>query len=174
MFDRLPKYSAAYAAAIGGLLLTCLSSWNVRQELQTSHLREFEWAATDRIQSVRAVVGQGLDALQEIPVLFHSAQGVDENEFQVFAGSLLERRPYIDSLLWAPLLIAPRQGSPRIRPAGSGPDEVTSTDELRVPVLLSASRAGSGVAPGVDLNASGELVALFKRARRSGTVAVSG
>ncbi len=59
MFDRLPKYSAAYAVAIGGILLTCLSSWNVRQELQTSHLREFEWAAADRIQSVRAVVGAG-------------------------------------------------------------------------------------------------------------------
>jgi hypothetical protein len=116
MFDRLPKHSAAYVVAIGGLLLTCLSSWNVRHELQTSHQREFEWAAADRIQSVRAVVGQGLDALQEITALFHSAQAIDENEFQVFAGSLLARRSYIDSLLWAPLLISPRQGSPLTAP----------------------------------------------------------
>jgi len=174
MFDRLPKHSAAYVVAIGGLLLTCLSSWNVRHELQTSHQREFEWAAADRIQSVRAVVGQGLDALQEITALFHSAQAVDQNEFQVFAGSLLARRPYVDSLLWAPLLISPRQGSQRTAPAGSGPDEVPGAGELRVPVLLSASRTGSGVEPGVDLNASGELAALFRQARESGTVAVSG
>ena len=174
MFDRLPKYSAAYAVAIGGILLTCLSSWNVRQELQTSHLREIEWAAADRIQSVRAVVAQGLDALHELTALFHSARAVDENKFQVFADSLLERRPYIDSLLWAPLLISPRQGAPRTVPAGSGPDGVKGTGELRVPVLLSASRAGSGVEPGVDLNASDELAALFKRARESGSVAVSG
>ena len=174
MFDRLPKHSAAYVVAIGGLLLTCLSSWNVRHELQTSHQREFEWAAADRIQSVRAVVGQGLDALQEITALFHSAQAVDQNEFQVFAGSLLARRPYVDSLLWAPLLISPRQGLQRTAPAGSGPDEVLGAGELRVPVLLSASRTGSGVEPGVDLNASGELAALFRQARESGTVAVSG
>jgi hypothetical protein len=66
MFDNLRKYAAAYAVAIGGVLLTCLSSWNVRQELQTSHFKEFQWAAGDRIQSVRAVVDQGLDALLEI------------------------------------------------------------------------------------------------------------
>jgi len=74
----------------------------------------------------------------------------------------------------APLLISPRQGSPRTAPAGSGPEGAASTGELRVPVLLSASRTGPGVEPGVDLNASGELAALFKRARESGTVAVSG
>jgi len=77
MFDNLRKYAAAYAVAIGGVLLTCLSSWNVRQELQTSHLKEFEWAAGDRIQSLRAVVDQGLDALLEIRGLFHAAQGID-------------------------------------------------------------------------------------------------
>ena len=62
MFDNLRKFAAPYAVAIGGILLTCLSSWNVRQELQTSHYKEFQWAAGDRIQSVRAVVDQGLDA----------------------------------------------------------------------------------------------------------------
>ena len=174
MFDRLPKHSAAYAVAIGGLLLTLLSSWNVRHELLTSHQREFEWAATDRIQSVRAVVGQGLDALQEIPALFHSAQGVDASEFRVFADSLLERRPYIDTLLWAPLLISPRPEPPRTAAAVGEPDEVRGPAELRVPVLLSASRAGSGVEPGVDLTANGELAAVFSRARESGTIAVSG
>lgn len=174
MFARLPKHFAASAVAIGGLLLTCLSSWNVRHELQTSHQREFEWAAADRIQSVRAVIGQGLDALEEIPALFHSAPGVDENEFRVFAESLLERRPYIDSLLWAPLLVSPRQGLPQNAPAAGGSDEVAGRGEPRVPVLLSASIAGSGVAPGVDLNANGELAGLFRRARASGAVAVSG
>jgi PAS domain S-box-containing protein len=174
MFDRLPKYTAAYAVAIGGLLLTCLSSWNVRQELQASHLREFEWAAADRIQSVRAVVGQGLDALQEMPVLFHSTEAIDENEFRVFADSLLERRPYIDALLWAPLLVSPRQGRPSIDAPGRRPDNVASPGEVRVPVVLSASRAGSGVEPGVDLNAIGELATLFKRARETRNIAVSG
>ena len=81
MFANLRKYAAAYAVAIGGVLLTCLSSWNVRQELQTSHLKEFEWAAGDRIQSLRAVVDQGLDALLEIRGLFHAAQGIDEQDF---------------------------------------------------------------------------------------------
>jgi CHASE1-domain containing sensor protein len=117
MFDNLRKYAAAYAVAIGGVLLTCLSSWNVRQELQTSHLKEFEWAAGDRIQSLRAVVDQGLDALLEIRGLFHAAQGIDEQDFLVFTDSVLKRRPYIDSLLWAPLLTSPRQACPGRHPA---------------------------------------------------------
>ena len=37
MFDNLKKFAAAYAVASGGILRTCLSLWNVRQELQTSH-----------------------------------------------------------------------------------------------------------------------------------------
>jgi predicted metal-dependent hydrolase len=37
MFDNLQKFAAVYAVAIGGILRTCLSLWNVRQELQTSH-----------------------------------------------------------------------------------------------------------------------------------------
>ncbi|MBK8385346.1 MAG: CHASE domain-containing protein [Candidatus Accumulibacter sp.] len=179
MFDNLRKYAAAYAVAIGGVLLTCLSSWNVRQELQTSHFKEFQWAAGDRIQSVRAVVDQGLDALLEIRGLFYAAQGVDEKEFLVFTDSVLKRRPYIDSLLWAPLLTSPRQALPESAPGSmaraapvAGQAEAAGT--LRVPVLLSASRSGTGIARGVDLNTMRELAALFQRARASGNVAVSG
>ncbi|MBL8375446.1 ATP-binding protein [Accumulibacter sp.] len=181
MFANLRKYAAAYAVAIGGVLLTCLSSWNVRQELQTSHLKEFEWAAGDRIQSLRAVVDQGLDALLEIRGLFHAAQGIDEQDFLVFTDSVLKRRPYIDSLLWAPLLTSPRQALPGTAPgrppaatAATRADQGWGADELRVPVLLSASRAGPGSAQGVDLNATSELAALFQRARETGNVAVSG
>jgi PAS domain S-box-containing protein len=179
MFDNLRKYAAAYAVAIGGVLLTCLSSWNVRQDLQTSHFKEFQWAAGDRIQSVRAVVDQGLDALLEIRGLFYAAQGVDEKEFLVFTDSVLKRRPYIDSLLWAPLLTSPRQALPESAPGSmaraapvAGQAEAAGT--LRVPVLLSASRSGTGIARGVDLNTMRELAALFQRARASGNVAVSG
>ncbi len=181
MFDNLRKYAAAYAVAIGGVLLTCLSSWNVRQELQTSHLKEFEWAAGDRIQSLRAVVDQGLDALLEIRGLFHAAQGIDEQDFLVFTDSVLKRRPYIDSLLWAPLLTSPRQPLPGTAPgrqpaptAATRADHGWAAGELRVPVLLSASRAGPGSMQGVDLNAISELAALFQRARETGNVAVSG
>jgi PAS domain S-box-containing protein len=181
MFDNLRKYAAAYAVAIGGVLLTCLSSWNVRQELQTSHLKEFEWAAGDRIQSLRAVVDQGLDALLEIRGLFHAAQGIDEQDFLVFTDSVLKRRPYIDSLLWAPLLTSPRQPLPGTAPgrqpaptAATRADHGWAAGELRVPVLLSAWRAGPGSMQGVDLNAISELAALFQRARETGNVAVSG
>jgi len=73
MFDNLRKYAAAYAVAVGGILLTCLSSWNVREELASSHLREFQWAASDRIESLRAFVDQGLDALLEIRGLLYAA-----------------------------------------------------------------------------------------------------
>ena len=180
MFDNLRKFAAAYAVAIGGILLTCLSSWNVRQELQTSHYKEFQWAAGDRIQSVRAVVDQGLDALLEIRGLFYAAQGVDEKEFLVFTDAILKRRPYIDSLLWVP--ISPLTGdaaSPA--PTGSAPaslldgGEGVSGGERRspMPVLLASSRAGSGVWKGVDLNATGELADLLQRARASGNIAVS-
>ena len=151
MFDPLRKYAAACAVAIGGVLLTCLSSWNVRQELQTSHDKEFQWAASDRIQSVRAVVDQGLDALLEVRGLFHAAQGIDEKEFLAFTDSILTRRPYIDSLLWVPLL-----------PAGQAPAH-----------MLASSRSGSGM-KSLDPDATKELAALFARARASGKVAVSG
>jgi PAS domain S-box-containing protein len=182
MFDNLRKYAAAYIVAIGGVLMTCLSSWNVRQELQTSHLKEFEWAAGDRIQSVRAVAAQGLDSLLEIRGLFYAAQGIDEKEFLLFTDSVLKRHTYIDSLLWAPLLTSSQQilpgSAPGTAPAlperrAAGPGQSRS-EELRVPVLLSASRTGAASAHGFDLNATSELAALFQRARASGQVAVSG
>ncbi|WP_291986107.1 ATP-binding protein [Candidatus Accumulibacter sp. ACC007] len=183
MFDNLRKYAAAYAVAIGGILLTCLSSWNVRQELQSSHRKEFQWAASDRIESVRAVVDQGLDALLEIRGLFYAAQEIDESEFSVFADSILQRRPYIESLLWAPLLTAPRQASttaisgngPATAAAASAAPATTGSERAtRIPVVLTASRTLSALATGVDLNATGELAALFERAAASGKIAVSG
>lgn len=182
MFAHLRKYAAAYVVAIGGIFLTCLSSWNVRQELQTGHLKEFQWAAGDRIQSVRAVVDQGLDALLEIRGLFYAAQGIDENEFRIFADSILKRRPYIDRLLWAPLPTAltemGRRSAPGATPTAMAAAKVGETPAGsapggRVPVLLSASRAGSP-AQGVDPLATGELAALYQRALESGSIAVSG
>ena len=173
MLDNLRKYAAAYAVAMGGVLLTCLSSWNVRDELQTSHLKEFQWAASDRIESVRAVVGQGLDALREIRGLFYAAQGIDETEFSVFADSILQRRPYIESLLWAPMLTAPGQVPPEGAP-GKSRAAIGSELPPPVPVALVASRAALGPAKGVDLNAISEVATLFERARASGEIAVSG
>ncbi len=169
MFDNLRRYAATYAVAIGGILMTCLSSWNVRQELQTSHLKEFQWAAGDRIQAVRSVVDQGLDALLEICGLFYAAQGIDEQEFLVFTDSILKRRPYIHSLLWAPLLNSPQQASP-----GSAPGTPPASPATRVPVLLAAARSEPAAAQGVDLNTTPELAALLQRARESGNIAVSG
>jgi len=144
MFDNLRKYAAAYLVAAGGLLLTCFSSWNVRQELLASHFKEFEWAAGDRIQSVRAVADQGLDALLEIRGLFHAAQGIDEKEFLLFTDSVLKRHSYIAGLIWAPLLTSSRQvvpgtapGTPPARQARAAA-AVASSEQLRVPVLLTA------------------------------------
>lgn len=170
MFDNLRKYAAAYAVALGGVLLTCLASWNVRQELQSSHLKEFEWAAGDRIQSVRAVVDQGLDALREIRGLFYAAQGIDETEFLLFTDSILKRRPYVRSLLWAPQQTLPA-AAPGTAPGGNTTDVA---DTSRVSVWLSASRADPGFTRGADLSATSELAALFQRATESGNVAVSG
>ncbi|EXI67441.1 MAG: Sensor protein FixL [Candidatus Accumulibacter adjunctus] len=180
MFDNLRKYAAAYLVAAGGLLLTCFSSWNVRQELLASHFKEFEWAAGDRIQSVRAVADQGLDALLEIRGLFHAAQGIDEKEFLLFTDSVLKRHSYIAGLIWAPLLTSSRQvvpgtapGTPPARQARAAA-AVASSEQLRVPVLLTASRGAPIATRGVDLNATPELAELFRRARANGKVAVSG
>ena len=181
MFDNLRRYAATYAVAIGGILMTCLSSWNVRQELQTSHLKEFQWAAGDRIQAVRSVVDQGLDALLEIRGLFYAAQGIDEQEFLVFTDSILKRRPYIHSLLWAPLLNSPQQalpgsapGTPPASSATANADDLAIAGPQRVPVLLAAARSEPAAAQGVDLNTTTELAALLQRARESGNIAVSG
>ena len=169
--------------AIGGILLTCLSSWNVREELQSSHRKEFQWAASDRVESVRAVVDQGLDALLEIRGLLYAAQEIDESELSVFADAILQRRPYIDSLLWAPQLSAARQdlspavaaSPPPTAAAAAGMAVVTGSEQgLRIPVVLAASRTLSQLAKGIDLNTSSELAALFARARESGKIAVSG
>ena len=181
MFDNLRRYTAAYAVAIGGLLMTCLSSWNVRQELQTSHFKEFQWAAGDRIQAVHSVVDQGLDALLEIRGLFYAAKGIEEQAFRVFTDSILKRRPYIHSLLWAPLPNASQRALPGAATGTSPADPAVANgreDAIagppRVPVLLAAARTESATALGVDLNMTGELAALLRRARESGNIAVSG
>ncbi|MCM8625371.1 ATP-binding protein [Accumulibacter sp.] len=172
MFENLRKYAAAYAVAIGGTLLTCLSSWNVREELRINHLKEFRWAAGDRIQSVRAVVDQGLDALLEIRGLFHAAQEIDEQEFLAFTDSILKRRAYIDSLLWVPAsavaLPAPGgRGPPGSKAPPQTPPAVPRAD------VLHASRAGAMILESLDLSATGELTALLARAKQLGNVAVS-
>lgn len=158
MFDDLRKYAIVYLVAIGGVLLTCLSSWNVRQELQSNHLKEFEWAADDRIQAVRVAVDQGLDALYEVREIHHASWSIKEPEFRVLTDTLLKRRAYIHSLLWA-----------------SWAPSVDQGDGARsLPVRLSASRAGADYASGMDLHANQQLAALFDRAAVTGQVAVSG
>ncbi|HMW16530.1 MAG TPA: PAS domain S-box protein [Accumulibacter sp.] len=159
IFDNLRKYSIAYLVAIGGVLLTCLSSWNVRQELQSSHYREFEWAAGDRIQAVRLTVDQGLDALLEVREIYHAARSIKELEFRVLTDTLLKRRGYIHSLFWATWT-----------PSEQGRGGARRT----LPVRLSASRAGADYAIDVDLQADRQLADLFDRATASGKVAVSG
>ncbi len=185
MFDNLRKYAAAYSVAIGGVLLTCLSSWNVRDELQTGHLKEFEWAARDRIEAVHSVVDQGLDALLELRALLHAAQTIDETEFSIFADSILQRRPYIASLLWVPLLPLARQqpsavvseiaqAAAAVAAAETDPAASGSTELANRSLVRRAWRAGSRQTTGVELNATSELTALFERARTSGKIAVSG
>lgn len=162
MLDHLRKFVAAYCVAIGGLFLTCLSSWNVRQELQTSHYKEFEWAAGDRIQSVRATVDQGLDALLEVRSLFHAAPAVSASAFAAFAASILERRPYIDSLYWIPHASTALFASGQLATAP------------RPPALFVASRRTSGRQADDELQATDELVTVIRRAQASGQLAVSG
>ncbi|HPT48665.1 MAG TPA: ATP-binding protein [Accumulibacter sp.] len=165
MFDNLRKYAVAYLVAMGGVLMTCLSSWNVRQELQTSHLKEFQWAAGDRIQSVRMVVEQGLDALQEVRELYYATRTVDAKDFAVFSDSILKRRPYIHSLMWAPLV------NRSTKPFATAGKNVPAP---HFPVRLSASRADTDFPHGADFYAEKALNGLFERATASGAVAVSG
>jgi hypothetical protein len=135
-----------------------------------------------RPHPVRAVDGRpGVGRAAGDRGLFHDRQGLDEQAFLVFTDSVLKRRPYIDTLLWAPLLTSLGEaGSGRASGSAALPARATTdgrlarSGELRVPVLFSASHNGFGVAPGVDLNATSELAALFLRARESGKVAVSG
>ena len=158
MFDNVRKYAVAYLVAFGGVLLTCLSSWNVRQELQSNHLKEFEWAADDRIQAVRVAVDQALDALYEVREIHRASLAIKEPDFRVLTDTLLKRRSYIHSLLWA----------------SWAPVANKAERTAALPVRLSASRAGADYAVGVDLLASKDLAALFERAAQTGQVAISG
>ncbi len=158
MFDNVRKYAVAYLVAFGGVLLTCLSSWNVRQELQSNHLKEFEWAADDRIQAVRVAVDQGLDALYEVREIHRASLAIKEPDFRVLTDTLLKRRSYIHSLSWA----------------SWAPVANKAERTVALPVRLSASRAGADYAVGVDLLASKDLAALFERAAQTGQVAISG
>ena len=185
MFDHLRKYAAVYVVAISGLLLTCLSSWNVRQELQSNHLKEFQWAAADRIQSVRAVVEQGLDTLLEIRGLFYAARSIDDDEFLVFTESILKRRSYIERLMWVPLSAAPAllesptasDGRTPVVPSGSNAPRTMSArsdHQPATPAAFSAARTGSGTAQRAAPAADSELAEVIARAAQTGKLAVSG
>lgn len=185
MVENLRKFAAVYVVAIGGLLLTCLSSWNVQQELQSNHLKEFQWAAADRIQSVRAVVEQGLDALLEIRGLFYAARGIDEAEFLIFTESILKRRSYIDRLMWVPLAAVPSLLQPatagdkeatRGAPAPSENDTVNHSNHAPAAKLtvFAAARTAAGSAQRAQPVSEGQLAAVFARAQQTGSLAVSG
>ncbi|TXG78504.1 MAG: PAS domain S-box protein, partial [Rhodocyclaceae bacterium] len=177
MLDHLRKFAAAYCVAVGGLFMTCLSSWNVRQELQTSHHKEFEWAAGDRLQSVAATVDQGLDALLEVKALFLAAPTVNASAFAAIAASILERRPYIDRLYWVPEQQAALIARPARHPThGTGAVALAEAATIGTPQPAAVFGARQG-APGrsVDdaLQVTDEIVATLQQARTRGQLAVS-
>lgn len=178
MWDGLRKYAAACAVAIAGVLLTCLSSWNVHEELQANYHKEFQWAAYDRIEAVRSLVEQGLGTLFEIRSLLDAAPGISGSEFSLFARSILQRHPYIEKLLWVPMSAMPAASQGK----QLGVKQLRETPSLlidgaamaRVPVALAVSRIGLAVATSHELEGDSGLPELFERAVASGQVAVGG
>ena len=183
----LPTAQAAiWVVAIVGLGLSLAALLLIRQQLEAHRLQEFEWVAQNRIRALSHGLDNGLRTLATIRDLYQTSLQVERNEFQTFGGSLLERFPGIQALMWVPrVAMAERSAFEdsasswhpgfRIFEPGNHLDLVQAAERPEYfPVTYVTPEKNNEFPIGFDLASHPKIEALLARARDSGNMAASG
>lgn len=186
---RLPfdlENRTIWLVAIIGLTLSFAAQLMIRQQLEAHKMLDFEWVAHNRIRALNYGIDNSMLAVATIRDHVVASGDVNEEGFQLFAKSLLDRHQGIQSLLWVPRLKA-RERAAFETSAAQGRDgyqlsergghyELIPAGERAeyFPVLHIASNQGDGISPGFDLGSVTRFAETLSRARDQGQVAVSG
>lgn len=85
-----------------GLLLSLFAARRVQEETEARCRAEFRVDAEERQAAVRAEIEQTLEATNLAHAFFAASHDVEPGEFVVFADAVLQSRPSVASLEWAP------------------------------------------------------------------------
>ncbi|MCP4409702.1 MAG: PAS domain S-box protein [Gammaproteobacteria bacterium] len=102
LISLVKAHTAIWLVACLGVVLTGATLWVVEHVLQVHRSLEFEWVAHNRIGTFKQGIKNGLNAVEAIRDLYRFSQDVREDEFQLFAHSVMNRYRGIQALMWVP------------------------------------------------------------------------
>ncbi len=144
-----------WLVAIVGLSLSLAALLLIRQQLEAHRMLEFEWVAHNRVRALHHGLENSIRAVTILQDHITASDGVNEEEFQTFAESLLVRYPGVLTLMWVPLV------------RGSDGAE-------HFPATHIAPAEGGGIPIGFDLGSMASSAETLFRARQQGRVSASG
>ncbi len=181
-----PEHTAIWLVAVIGLSLSWAALCMIQQQLAAHKLLDFQRVAHNRLRTLRHGVDTGLQAMTTVRDLYRISEQVEEEEFEVFTRSLLERFKGIQALMWVPVVPQGSRAASGRRnstdPAEFRITERTGRFELRptaerpryLPMTSLAPRASNEFTLGFDLGSTPFIADLFQRAEDSGEMTASG
>jgi len=175
-----------WLVAIIGLTLSFTAQLMIRQQLEAHKMLDFEWVAHNRIRALNYGIDNSMLAVATIRDHVVASGDVNEEGFQLFAKSLLDRHQGIQSLLWVPRLKASERaafeasaaegrGGYQLSERGGHYELIPAGERAEYfPVLYMASNQGDEIPTGFDLGSNPRFAETLSRARDQGQVAVSG
>ena len=156
---RPPQNSAIWLVAIVGLSLSLAALVLIQQQLEAHKMLDFDWVAHNRIRAVSHGLDNNLIAIATLRDHIASSDSVDPTGFKMFAETLIERYPGIETLAW----VAAEEDAPE----GENPGG-------RYPVLHVVPERGEVIQTGFDLGTLSRFAETLARAGETGMLAVSG
>lgn len=146
--------SAIWLAAIVGLSLSFAALLLIQNQLEAHKLLDFEWVAHNRIRALSHGLDNSMLAVTTMRDHLVAHGHVDDEDFRVFAESLLARYQGLKSLMWVP------------QPGGKGRTE-------SYPLSHIAPKTDAGIQLGFDLAANPRFIETLSRASAQGQIAAS-
>ncbi|MCU7941591.1 MAG: CHASE domain-containing protein [Candidatus Thiodiazotropha sp. (ex Cardiolucina cf. quadrata)] len=94
--------SAIWLVAVVGLSLSFAAMLLMRQQLEAHNMLDFEWVAHNRIRALTHGIDNSMLAVTTLRDHVIASGEVKGEEFQLFAGSLLDRYRGVQALIWTP------------------------------------------------------------------------
>lgn len=170
------------AGFLGSAALFGLSYRLETQMVRTEFLRHAHTISSTFQRNLSA----SLDAVDSLAALYASSESVERDEFRAFAGSLLDRRDYLQALEWAPRVdddqravfeaVQRLEVGPEFRireRANSGTIAVAARRPEYFPVTYVEPLRGNEAALGFDLASDSTRLAAMARARDTGEQAAT-
>ena len=181
-----PKNSTIWLVAIVGLSISFAALLLIQQQLEAHKMLDFEWVAHNRIRALSHGIDNSMLAVTTLQDHVIASGGVDDDEFRMFAESLLDRYRGVQALMWAPLvkgserhkfedsLLQDKKGF-RISESGGHFETITAAERAEYyPVSHVVPKQHDSIPAGFDLGSIPRFAKTLARARDQNRIEVSG